>query len=74
MVRTSNEVREEFRRKGISVSSWAVANGFTPNLVYDVIAGRRNPSRGQTHKIAVRLGLKRGEIVDDREIATAINA
>ncbi|ADU63423.1 MAG: DNA-binding protein [Pseudodesulfovibrio sp.] len=74
MIRTSEDVKNEFKRKGISISQWAVANGFQPNLVYDILAARRNPTRGQTHKIAVKLGLKRGEIVDDREIATAINA
>ncbi len=72
MIRTSEEVRAEFARKGISISAWAVANGFTPNLVYDVIAGRRNPTRGQTHRIAVRLGLRKGEIVEESRIAEAI--
>lgn len=73
MIRTSEEVKADFMRKGLSVSAWAIKNGFPPNLVYDVIAGRRpNPTRGTTHKIAVRLGLKVGEVVDDREIAQAI--
>ncbi|NDV20859.1 DNA-binding protein [Pseudodesulfovibrio sp. JC047] len=74
MIRTSEEVRAEFRRKGISISQWAVANGFPPNLVYEVLAKRRNPTRGQTHRIAVTLGLKDGEIVNDQELATAMNA
>ena len=72
MIRTPEEVREEFRYKGISISKWSIANGFSPNLVYDVLAGRRNPTRGQTHNIAVKLGLKSGEIVQD--IATALSA
>lgn len=71
-VRTSKEVKEEFRKKGISISGWAVANGYPPNLVYEVINERRNPTRGMTHQIAVKLGLKDGEIVQD--LATAINA
>jgi len=74
MVRTSEEVRNEFKRKGISISSWAIANGYPPNLVYDVLAKRRNPTRGQTHNIAVQLGLKDGEIVTSQELATAMNA
>ncbi|WP_285908104.1 DNA-binding protein [Pseudodesulfovibrio pelocollis] len=73
-MRTSKDVRAEFERKGISISSWASANGFSTNLVFEVLAGRKKGVRGQSHKIAVKLGLKRGEIVDDREIATAINA
>lgn len=71
---TSQEVRAEFNRKGISISQWAVANGFPPNLVYDILADRRNPTRGQTHRIAVKLGLKEGEIIPDNELATAMNA
>lgn len=64
-LRTPEEIRAEFKRKGVSLTQWAVSNGFSPNLVTEVLAGRRNPTRGQTHKIAVRLGLKAGEIVAD---------
>lgn len=71
--RTSEDVRREFQRKGISISEWATANGFSTNLVFEVLAGRKKGVRGQSHKIAVKLGLKRGEIVEDRHIATAIN-
>lgn len=72
MVRTPKEVRNEFKRKGVSISAWAVANGYSPNLVYEVINERRNPTRGQTHNIAVSLGLKDGEIISDPNIAEAI--
>lgn len=72
-LRTSDDVREELGRKGISVASWARANGFETNLVFEVLSGRKKGIRGQSHKIAVKLGLKVGEIVDDRDIATAIN-
>lgn len=74
MPRTPEDIKAEFRRKGISVSAWAVANGVTPNIVYDLLAGRRNPTRGQTHNIAVKLGLKQGEIVDERHLADAIGS
>lgn len=73
LLRTSKDVLSEFQRKGISISAWATANGFTPNLVFEVLSGRKKGVRGQSHKIAVKLGLKRGEIVDDADIATAIN-
>jgi gp16 family phage-associated protein len=74
MVRTPKEVLKEFERKGISKAAWATAHGFNTNLVHDVLAGRNKASRGQSHKIAVTLGLKDGEIVNDRELATAIGA
>lgn len=73
VTRTSKDVRDEFASKGISIVSWAQANGFNPNLVFEVLSGRKRCIRGQSHKIAVKLGLKRGEIVDDADIATAIN-
>ncbi|SNS05972.1 phage-associated protein, BcepMu gp16 family [Humidesulfovibrio mexicanus] len=71
--RTSQDVKKEFERKGISVASWARANGFETNLVFEVLSGRKKGVRGQSHKIAVKLGLKAGEIIEDHDIATAIN-
>lgn len=64
-LRTAEEARSEFKSKGVSITQWAIANKFSPNLVFDVLAGRKNPTRGQTHNIAVKLGLKAGEIVAD---------
>lgn len=65
MTQKAAEIRAEFQRKGISISAWALANGFSPNLVFEILSGRKKGSRGQSHKIAVALGLKEGEIVDD---------
>lgn len=61
-LKTPKEVRAELSRKGVSITQWAIGNKFSPNLVCEVLAGRRNPTRGQTHNIAVALGLKDGEI------------
>ena len=71
MLRTPEQARAELRHKGISVTQWALANGFSPNLVFEVLAERRRPTRGQTHQIAVALGLKAGEIVTDPKRALA---
>lgn len=73
-IRTPQEVRDEFNRKGISLSQWAKANGFNPNAVSDLLNGRKKGVRGECHQIAVKLGLKHGEVVQSRDIATAINA
>ncbi|MGE4296958.1 MAG: DNA-binding protein [Desulfovibrionaceae bacterium] len=72
--RTSEDVKKEFEQKGISISAWALANGFSTNLVFEVLAGRKKGVRGQSHKIAVKLGLKRGKVIEDSDIAIAINA
>jgi len=69
MIRTREEVRAEFLRNGISIAQWATANNFNTNLVGEVLAGRKKGIRGQAHKIAVKLGLKEGPIVDDNRVA-----
>ena len=62
MARTAEQARAEFKKAGISIAGWARANGFNTQLVFDVLAGKRNPTRGQTHNIAVALGIKEGRI------------
>jgi gp16 family phage-associated protein len=64
-LRTAEDVRAEFQRKGVSISRWAIANGYSTNLVFEVLAGRKKCLRGQAHNIAVSLGLKAGEICTD---------
>lgn len=63
-VRTKEEVLHEFRVRGISISAWARARGFSVSLVYQVIAGSKAGVRGQCHQIAVALGLKEGLIAE----------
>lgn len=59
-LKTPQEVREEFNRAGKPINSWAEENGFKPSLVYEVLSGRKKCIRGQSHKIAVLLGMKNG--------------
>jgi len=62
-VKTLAEAREQhFNRIGKPVTEWARENGFKPNLVYEVLRGRILCKHGKSHKIAVLLGLKEGEI------------
>lgn len=62
-LRTRDEVIEEFARKGISVRSWAIANGVNPAVVHALLKGRLTGRIGESHKAAVLLGIKHGEIV-----------
>lgn len=64
-LRTADEARADLRAKGISITQWAIANKFSPNLVFEVLGGRKKCLRGQAHEIAVKLGLKPGEICTD---------
>ena len=59
-LRTPNEAKKEFERCGVSIAEWARSNGFSTTLVYRVLNGTA-AKRGQSHEIAVRLGLKDGE-------------
>lgn len=61
-VKTLAEARAEFHRSGKSVKEWAIGHGLSVNLTYMVLAGKRPAFRGQSHKIAVLLGVKDGVI------------
>lgn len=63
-LRTREDVLAEFARKGISIRSWAIANGVSPSVTHAVLKGKLAGRIGESHKVAVLLGLKQGEIVD----------
>lgn len=64
-VKSLGEARAEFHRSGRSVISWAKEHGFSVNLTYMVLNGKRPGLRGQSHKIAVLLGVKDGVIEEE---------
>ena len=55
-----HQVKEVFLEHGLSISEWARENGFSQTLVYQILSGKRKPTRGESHRIAVKLGLKSG--------------
>ena len=61
-VKSLKEARAEFHRTGKTVMSFAKEHGFCPTLVYQLLAGKRPGLRGQSHRIAVLLGIKDGVI------------
>ncbi|MEW5770807.1 MAG: DNA-binding protein [Pseudomonadota bacterium] len=64
-LRTPAEARAALQATGVSITQWAIANGFSPNLVFEVLGGRKKCIRGQAHEIAVKLGLKAGVVCTD---------
>lgn len=68
-VRTPEEVVASFRESGVTIKDWAERNGFKPSAVYTVLNDSRPAVRGDSHRIAVALGLKRR--VAAAETATA---
>ena len=68
---TIEDVRAEFKKRGISVSEWARAHGVSAHLTYQILAGRKAAIRGQSHEIAVLLGLKPGLLGNADELRFA---
>jgi gp16 family phage-associated protein len=76
MPKTRAHVREEFARKGWSITAWAKQNRYSPNMVIAILADdEANPRlkclRGDAHNIAVTLGLKEGEVSRPQQLAAA---
>jgi len=63
-----------FEASGIPVAAWARAQGFSTGLVYQVLEGRRKCVRGQSHQIAVALGLKDGVRLTVEELTERLAA
>lgn len=57
-VLTEAEVRATFVARGINIAEWARARGFSAELTRMVLSGKRKCLRGQSHQIAVALGIK----------------
>ncbi len=51
--------REKFREHGVSVACWARERGFSTALVYSVLSGKNQATRGESFKIGVALGLRK---------------
>ena len=61
-LKTPEQVRADFLRRGISIAGWARQHRVSESLVRAVLSKRMKGHRGQSHEIAVLLGLKDGVI------------
>jgi gp16 family phage-associated protein len=61
-LKTAEEVRVDFERRGINVTQWARERGLTRQAVFAVLNGKTKGRRGDAHKAAVLLGIKDGVI------------
>lgn len=68
---TEEQVRALFSQEGKSFAQFARENNFELSLVYSVLKGRGKALRGQSHNIAVALGIKQGVRTDRRQRAKA---
>lgn len=63
-LKTIQEVREDFSRKGLTIRQWAMQKGVNEKTVYAVIEGLNKGKYGAAHEVAVLLGLKEGNLND----------
>ncbi|RPE72511.1 gp16 family phage-associated protein [Tibeticola sediminis] len=61
-IRSPEEVRADFERRGKTIRQFAREIGVSDRIVYEVLRGRFKGRRGQAHKAAVLLGLKDGVV------------
>lgn len=59
---TVPELKAKLLREGKTLKQWSVEHGYNYNTVCKVIGGTRKGFYGIGHEIAVRLGIKEGEI------------
>lgn len=62
MMKTAEQVKEDLYRRGKSVPQVAKEIGVSPRIVYELLRGRLKGRRGDAHRAAVLLGMKRGVV------------
>lgn len=70
--RTAKEIKEELARKGLTIADLAREYDLRLPVVYGVLSGRFVGVRGESHRAAVILGLKQGELPAVRQQENAI--
>ena len=68
MIDTTSErkkkAKEIMSKQGVTVKEWARRHGVSVTLVNAVINNKTSCSINKGHKVAVLLGLKKGEIIE----------
>jgi len=73
-MKTQEQVKVEFSEAGLSIRQWSIENGFAPSLVYRVLSLKKIPLRGESHNIAVLLGIKKGQLSDVGVVAQSADS
>lgn len=67
-----SQVRSLFEMDGISVAEWSRQHGFPAALVYRILRGEAKCRRGETHRIAIALGIKEPASEEQRKLLTGL--
>ncbi|MHB1273655.1 MAG: DNA-binding protein [Rhodanobacter sp.] len=68
---TPDQVRQQLRQRGKTLSTWAAERGYDRKAVYRVMSGTDKAYYGNAHNIAVALGLK---VAEEEPSTTAIHS
>ena len=66
-LKTAEQAKSEIKKNGMTIAKWAMKNGLPPSVVYAVLKGDLQGNYGDSHRAAVLLGMKDGEIVDSEQ-------
>jgi gp16 family phage-associated protein len=61
-IRTAAQAKAWLEQQGKSVQEFARENNVDPATTYQILSGRKKGRRGESHKVAVLLGMKVGVI------------
>ncbi|HEX8588012.1 DNA-binding protein [Pseudomonas sp.] len=61
-IRTAAQAKAWLEQQGKSVQEFAREHNVDPATTYQVLSGRKKGRRGESHKVAVLLGMKIGVI------------
>ena len=61
-LRTAAEARAWLEFQGITIAQWARDHEKSDSLVREILAGKKKCHRGESHNIAVLLGMKEGVV------------
>ncbi|WP_296639955.1 DNA-binding protein [Roseinatronobacter sp.] len=59
MTKSANQVKADWRARGITMAGWARQNGYSVSAVNAVLRGQHKGYRGKSHEIMVALGMKK---------------
>lgn len=59
-MKTAERFIEELDRRGETICAWADRFGIKRHVVFDLLRGRGKGRRGESHRAAVLMGMKKG--------------
>gem|GEM_PF-962495 len=71
---TREQAREALNERGVTIAEFCRVHGLNRQMVSDLLGGRKKGLRGEAHRAAVLLGLKKGVIIDHTARTTRLQS